>query len=78
MTLDTFDLETEEGCNNEDTCICANELFHKLITIWGGNPPHPHDMTATNCTLQCDKEKTISILMNSLKLHTRSAFIILE
>ena len=31
MTPETpFYLDTEEGCNSEDTCRCANELVHEL------------------------------------------------
>ena len=48
MTLDTFDLETEKGCNSED----VNDDL-------GGSPPH--DMAAANRILSCVKRKTTKL-----------------
>ena len=42
------------------------------MTIEDGSPPHPHDMAAANHTLSCDK--TLPILVNSLKRHFRCGF----
>ena len=73
MTLVTFDLETEKGCDSEDACRCANELLHKLKTNdgLGGSLPHPHGMAAANRTLLCDKKQNF---ISTHKLNQASHF----
>ena len=54
MTLDTFDLEKEKGCDSEDACRCVNELLHKLTE------DNQRPGAAANRTLSCDKKNFIS------------------
>ena len=47
LTLDTFDLETEKGCDSEDAYRCANELCRTLMT-WRQPTAHCHVIQKQN------------------------------